>query len=365
MPALAIWPWLALVIWACISMIWSPLGKALTPSTVFVGFENHTAVKLVFQVLFYGSFIVAATHLPLALARRALSVLAIGLVLVSLLIFSEGGSGAALYQELKRLISDAIRPDLAIKNVAQTTYSLALFIWPVALFLSARFARGMANAMIGILFVGLIAASLEMGSDAPLAALAVGLLAFCAVSMMGRLAILLMAIVTTLYWVAAPLFVMMAVDHGLFAKAQSLLGASWDARLNIWSFAAARIMQQPLWGWGLDASRCFGTSIPLHTHDGALQVWLELGVVGAVLIATAWLFLLKLINDLIGVDRPLAAVAAASVSAYLVIGAVSFGIWQEWWLALGALTFAIILAVRRTRLMTNLDANLVGLISLP
>lgn len=364
-PALALWPWLVLVLWGCVSMAWSPMGKGLSLSTVFTDYENHTAAKLVFQALFYGSFIVAAAHLPLALAWRALSVLAIGLVLVSLLIFVEGSNGAAIYQAIKRLIGDPIRPDLAMKNVAQATFSLALFIWPVALFVSARFAQGPANAMIGILFVGLIAASIQMGADAPLAALAVGLLAYCAVSVMGRFAILLMAIASTLYWIAAPLVVMLAVNQGLFAKAQAVLGASWDARLDIWSFTAAKILQQPLWGWGLDASRSFGTAIPLHTHDGALQVWLELGVVGAVLMATAWLFLLKLINDLVTVDRRLAGVAAASASAYLIIGAVSFGVWQEWWLALGALTVAIVMAVKRTRPKSDLKTDKLELISLP
>jgi hypothetical protein len=30
--------------------------------------------------------------------------------------------------------------------------------------------------------------------------------------------------------------------------------------------------------------------------------------------------------------------AAAALVSYLVIGGLSFGVWQEWWLALGALT---------------------------
>jgi hypothetical protein len=37
-------------------------------------------------------------------------------------------------------------------------------------------------------------------------------------------------------------------------------------------------------------------------------------------------------------SRAEAAMAAAALVAYLVIGGLSFGVWQEWWLALGALT---------------------------
>ncbi|MEO6341223.1 MAG: hypothetical protein ABIO39_14370, partial [Caulobacteraceae bacterium] len=40
-------------------------------------------------------------------------------------------------------------------------------------------------------------------------------------------------------------------------------------------------------------------------------------------------------------DRTLAAVGAATALAYLTIGALSFGIWQEWWLALGALAAGV------------------------
>ena len=41
-------------------------------------------------------------------------------------------------------------------------------------------------------------------------------------------------------------------------------------------------------------------------------------------------------------DRSLGAAAAASATAYLVIGGLSFGVWQEWWLALGALAAAVV-----------------------
>lgn len=349
LPSPMIWPWMALALWGLVSMAWSPLTNDLSFASLLADFQKQTAVKLVLQTLLYGAFIVAAASLPQALAKRALTGLAVGLVMAAALVLVEGSYGAAIYQRLKVIFDKPIRPDLAVKNVAQATYILALFCWPVALFLSGRFAKGVSQWMIGTLFIGLVGAAVQMGADAPLAGLAVGLVAYSAVAMMGRLGVLLLVAATTVYWVATPLLVLLAVDHGLFLRVQALLGASWDARLDIWSFATARIMEHPLLGWGLDASRTFGNSIPLHTHDGALQVWLELGAVGALLMATAWLFLLKAIYDLVEVDRRLAAVAAASACAYLMIGAVSFGVWQEWWLALGALAFAVIVALKRVR----------------
>ena len=84
-----------------------------------------------------------------------------------------------------------------------------------------------------------------------------------------------------------------------------------DARVAIWRFTTERVVERPWLGWGMDASRMWPGVIPLHPHNAALQVWLELGVVGA-------------------------ACAAVAI-AYLTIGALSFGVWQEWWLGLGVL----------------------------
>ena len=78
-------------------------------------------------------------------------------------------------------------------------------------------------------------------------------------------------------------------------------------RLLIWSFVGDRIAEHPLAGWGLNSSRAIpggkdpiepGASwLPLHPHNAPLQLWLELGVPGAVLLALlaayAWLALAR------------------------------------------------------------------------
>ena len=117
---------------------------------------------------------------------------------------------------------------------------------------------------------------------------------------------------------------------------------SWSARLDVWRFVVARISAHPVRGWGLDASRLFPHIVPLHPHDAALQVWLELGAPGAVLAATFWGWLATRTGVLHARDPTLASCAAGSLGAYLTIGALSFGVWQEWWLALGAIALALV-----------------------
>ena len=100
---------------------------------------------------------------------------------------------------------------------------------------------------------------------------------------------------------------------------------------------AVRFVRYHAKEWGIDASRTFGLAIPLHTHNAALQLWLELGSVGAALAAAFFAWIVYRIVAWTGVNRRDGAMAAATLVSYLVIGGLSFGIWQEWWLALGAI----------------------------
>ncbi len=129
-------------------------------------------------------------------------------------------------------------------------------------------------------------------------------------------------------------------------------------RTIIWDFTIARIKERPLLGWGLDASRRMpggdeevtmsgfnkaggvagqreemsGQVMPLHPHNGVLQIWLELGGLGAGLVAG----LIALAGWFVGrarLSRLASAATAASFAAGYAIALVSYGLWQGWWLA--------------------------------
>ena len=129
-------------------------------------------------------------------------------------------------------------------------------------------------------------------------------------------------------------------------------------RLVIWDFAAHRIAEKPLTGWGLEASRAMPGGraqpdaatldrlnittpaqreflvlphvevMPLHPHNGALQLWLELGGIGA-LIGAALMLALGF-----AASRSAApAVGVGMLASAAVTGMLSFGLWQAWWFA--------------------------------
>ena len=136
-------------------------------------------------------------------------------------------------------------------------------------------------------------------------------------------------------------------------------------RVEIWDFAAERAMERPLFGHGLAASAAIdnrdavsgfdrpdATVIPLHPHNLFLQVWLELGLVGVVLVAAAGLLILGALRALtpLGQRYGLALFGAALAMQY-----VSYGAWQAWWMA--GIALAGLWVVLTDRVSAGADAS--------
>ena len=324
----------ALALWAAVSMTWSP--AAIDPTTIkdYGDVERLTAIKLVLQLATYGAAVVVLRGLPEASALRSGTILAYGTTALAVLAVVDAAMGARIYQALHLATGESIRPDLAMVKVSLATYALALLFWPVSLILSRR---GASRAIL-LLLAGMIVTSLIVSSDACLVALVLGSGAWLLVRYAGRAGARILVGLVAAPFILAPLAVLLGVQTGLIAWLHKVTPASWDARLNIWTFAADHIQTHPFRGWGLDASRTFGTAIPLHTHNAQLQLWLELGAIGAALAGVFFCWLTYGVVRLSERSRGEAAMAAGALVSYLVIGGLSFGVWQEWWLALGAVT---------------------------
>lgn len=330
-PAMAL---LVLVIWALVSLFWSP--GAPSPGDLKGGgaLESITGLKLLFQLALYGSAIAALRGLSEPSARRAATVLAISVLALALLVALDGISGASFYQWLRSVIHDPIRPDLAVVKVSIATYALALLFWPTARIMSGRGWTPAAFVLLGAVIIG----SLALSADASWAALAFGFVAFGAVKLYGKMAARLLVPAVAAPFVLGPVMLLWGVHSGLVNWLHRHVPRSWDARLDIWAFTADHVQTHAIRGWGLDASRTFGPAIPLHTHNASMQLWLELGAIGAALGAIFFSWVAYRIVGLTGESREDGAIAAGALVTYLTIGGLSFGVWQEWWLALGALT---------------------------
>ena len=126
-------------------------------------------------------------------------------------------------------------------------------------------------------------------------------------------------------------------------------------RTYIYDFVLDKIIDNPLVGWGLGVSRHLPGSqnkildlnrelIPLHPHNGVLEVWVELGIIGAIGLSFVIWMMMRGINNRIQ-DRISAAVLAGTSAGYMTIGLASYSIWSSWWMTTGILAAGLCTAL--------------------
>jgi O-antigen ligase len=128
-------------------------------------------------------------------------------------------------------------------------------------------------------------------------------------------------------------------------------------RLDIWGYVAPRIAEAPWIGHGIDASRTITAvgqmgdltfpQVPLHPHSAPLQVWYELGAVGAGLLAALLAAGGLMAGQALATQAGAAAAACGAVAALAVLWSISYGAWQEWVLAVCGIALALANAARR------------------
>jgi O-antigen ligase len=311
----------AALIWAAASSTWS-LYHPSKPG-------NSTILKLAFELPLYWSAISAARRADPRLRTLALRVLAWGCALFGLVLLEETATRGALYKAL-HVYYQPIRDDLAESNIGHTTQVLGP-IWPLA---AVGAPRRLRPWFALVMFAGTGAAAVAFGYDSSILSLVLAPIAGLVVWRWPRGAPRLMGAATALLFLATPLAVWAVRRLFDYEAIRHALPKTDSMRLGYWSHAIDWIWMRPVRGWGLDSSRMFGPGIILHPHNNPLQVWLELGAIGAVAAAAFWgVALARLARP---APNLVAAATAASATAYLLFG-VNFGIWQEWWLALGAL----------------------------
>jgi exopolysaccharide production protein ExoQ len=308
-----------LLVWATVSVLWSadPWGSLAL------------AARLA-GILAAGLALVAAVGCIVAPRRLILSLLAglvVGIAMVAVELATHGALGALVSERAYQAA-----------RLNQASVSFAILLAPASAVLVYRghavFALGIATVTTAAIFV----LSGTSAKAAVAAGLALGLLLYLGQTRAAYAA----AMISLILIITAPLsFPRLERFPGLTETADRIK-ISAGHRLMIWSFAGERIAERPLAGWGLDAARGIAggkdpirpgeTWLPLHPHNAPLQVWLELGVPGAVLfallVALPWCGLAT-----VPWPRIFVAAAGTSLAIALIASLATYGIWQEWWLA--------------------------------
>ncbi|MGE4013540.1 MAG: O-antigen ligase family protein [Alphaproteobacteria bacterium] len=167
-----------------------------------------------------------------------------------------------------------------------------------------------------------------------------------------RITIKIMAAVVLLGLFAAPVIPPLLPVGPWLRDVPDNYRISFYHRIKIWQFTTERIREKPFFGWGIDASRAMpgatakisidqelgfdpprhhvrGELLPLHPHNNFLQIWLELGLVGVVLVALLLFLMFRYVARVPGREDRAALLATAAGA--VAVGMVAYGLTQTRW----------------------------------
>jgi exopolysaccharide production protein ExoQ len=315
----------SLLLWGTASALWS------------VDPIRTLAVAARLAGLFAAGLALAAAASLIAAPRRMTLFLVVGLAIGLAMAVSERATGGVL----SSLFSDRT---YRASRLNQASISFAILLLPVSAMLVCRGQKIFAVLLSIATAVTVYGLAGTAAKAVLIAGLPMGLLLYRSRPLIARAA----AAISIVVIVTAPLSFARLVWLPTLSETVDGVKFSAGHRLLIWSFAGDRIAERALAGWGLDSSRAIPggedpvrsdeTWLPLHPHNAPLQLWLELGVPGAVLfallVALAWVALAR------AEWPPLFAAAAGAGFTTAFLGCfATYGIWQEWWL--GTLWFSL------------------------
>ncbi|GGD18965.1 hypothetical protein GCM10011342_29600 [Aquisalinus flavus] len=348
---------IAFSLYAVLSSAWTPLKQ-----------EAETAFSILLFFLFSGAFVwtmqTLPAHLAGLLARFLLAAGALAIVCIGI----EALTGGAI----RDLIPPHGRDDKDIIASARGT-TIGLCLLPPLLLLLWRFhgAPGarpepLFYAVAAIGFGCLGAGALIFGVSANLGALLAIIAAGTIALFRPKLALLLTAAGWAATFLLAP-FAALLLPSIEVIEAMDGAPTSWVQRLAIWRFAVDHIFSGPLaflFGGGVNYSQYLsdlGRTItlpgypepipllPTHPHNLFLQVWLEFGLVGILIVLGLIWLMVRFALDRAGksLTVPVMAAGIAVAAGFYVICAVDLGLSTLWRLAAPVYALYILTAAER------------------
>ncbi|MDB9971880.1 O-antigen ligase family protein [Alphaproteobacteria bacterium] len=142
------------------------------------------------------------------------------------------------------------------------------------------------------------------------------------------------------------------------------VGGSIIHRLLVWEYVGKTILNKLIIGHGIGTSRLIGQNIilnvppknltikggiPLHPHNNFLEIWLELGLLGTLIISLIWIKIIKFGITIRKNSYILGTGVCTSIITTFVISNLTFGMFQAWWMASLGLFFLLIVITSKQK----------------
>lgn len=249
-----------------------------------------------------------------------------GLALITVNMLTDAG--------LYRMFADNSDLEKAEVGANRAAVVMAVLLWPTLL---AAIEAGRNRIALVLPFATLAAVMLTFSQTAPVV-IAVALLVYAVCRVAPRLGTVLVGVVGVALILLMPFFFLSACPS-LLKPGIGWAAASAGARLEIWCAVSSAIPDAIFLGHGVEGARFIqdwgmkhlyfpGGGI-LHPHNGALQIWYEYGVVGALFAAAVWA---AIVHRIAGLPIRARAICFAALTSIAVVSYISHGLWQSWWL---------------------------------
>lgn len=322
-----------LTVWTGVSSLWSP-------------WHGPTALKIG-ALLALGLPFFAAAGANENAARLTLAGATAAFVALAAFLGVEAAFGMP--------INRAIQPDVSWgelnRNPSRGLIVLLALTWPVVGWLLAQ-RRAWSFALAALIMIAGAALSLQFDQLVTAIGFGISGLVFALALFARQFAILATSSGLAVWMLIAPFVTPLLVASPQLVESVPL---SWAHRIAIWRYTCARIMEQPWIGHGIDSGRTTTDmltirglttrGIPVHPHSASLQIWHDLGFVGALLAAALLMYGGWRLSKHFAQDKFGGAATAAVLAMFGLMANVGWSVWQEWWMATLLLTAALIAAL--------------------
>jgi exopolysaccharide production protein ExoQ len=335
-----------IVFWASITSFWAP-------NLISAGIGS---LKLLGNLLVGVTFFSLLNSVDLLERKSILRSLALGFIIILCLIIVEVLFENPINIFLKDVNTHHLKTEGIFLRGAFWLHSpivvLSLLIWVLCCYspyktqINAGPKKAKYIIIVGFSLV-LITASL-IAYITSIVAILIGLIGWLAVFVFRRKALISLGVVLAINALALPFLINETENLELKITNNILLPSSAVHRIKIWEFAAKKISERPLLGWGMNSSKHFsdgkniiysasgrrlGEALPLHPHNTILQIWVELGLPGILIFLCLSYYFFKITYKSAKPDA-VKAIIVGQCLTFFIFASLSFGLWQAWWLCL-------------------------------